>query len=463
MYRAGISDCEWLRFVVYYFHTNLNAGLGAGSVIKSFIFEKFKGYDRAVLWLEQITTLIGSNASGKSNAIEGIQILSELASGRDLSVVFDGTKNSEGSIRGGAKGCCRYGASSFLLGCTLDWDKKSDLLYRVRVNVSGRIMVEEESLYLVKNAQTDAVNGTVIFKASASDADSGDIVVEYANGKRGKNPECRVLRSMSVLSQMQSRLPTDTVNYEDMIQKIRMTQDSLIQIFILDPVPSLMRGYSRVGDGTLRRNCNNISAVLYEIQKGKPTEWEDFCRIVKNLPENEINDIQFVKTQINDVILVQKEQNGKRLESIDAVRLSDGTLRCIAALAAVMSEPENSLIAIEEMDNGIHPSRVIKLMNALCEVAKKRNIDLILTTHNVTVLNGLGKQEILGVSVVYRDAETLASKIIPFVDIKNQAGLLASGGLGDAMESEKLIESIKNIAPNEPFSFDIEIAGDGYE
>ena len=119
-------------------------------MIKSFIFEKFKGYDRAVLWLEQVTTLIGSNASGKSNAIEGIQILSELASGRDLSVVFDGTKNSEGSIRGGAKGCCRYGASSFLLGCTLDWDKKSDLLYRIRINVSGRIMVEEESLYLVK-------------------------------------------------------------------------------------------------------------------------------------------------------------------------------------------------------------------------------------------------------------------------------------------------------------------------
>lgn len=422
-------------------------------MIKSFIFEKFKGYDRAVLWLEQITTLIGSNASGKSNAIEGIQILSELASGRDLGVIFDGAKNSEGSIRGGAKGCCRYGSNSFLLGCTVDWDEKYDLLYRVCISVSGRIAVEEESLYLVKNAKTDAVNGATIFKAAAVNTDSGDIVVEYANGKRGKNPECRVLRSMSVLSQMQSRLPSDVVNYDDTIKKIRIVQENLMQMFILDPIPSLMRGYSRAGDSKLRRNCNNISAVLYEIQKSKPDEWKEFCRIVKDLPENEINDIQFVKTQINDVILVQREQNGKRSESIDAARLSDGTLRCIAALAAVMSEPEHSLIAIEEMDNGIHPSRVIKLMNALCEAAKKRNVDLILTTHNVTVLNGLDKQEILGVSVVYRDAASLASKIIPFVDIKNQAGLLASGGLGDALESEKLIKSIKNRASNEPFAF----------
>lgn len=436
---------------------------GAGSVIKSFIFEKFKGYERAVLWLEQVTTLIGSNASGKSNAIEGIQILSELASGRDLNVIFDGTKNGEGSIRGGAKGCCRYGASSFLLGCTIDWDKKYDLLYRIRIDVSGRITVAAESLYLVKNAQTDAANGTVIFKAFANDTDSDDILVEYANGKRGKNPECRALRSMSVLSQMQSRLPTDIANYEDTIQKIQMTRKNLGQMFILDPVPSLMRGYSRAGDGTLRRNCNNISAVLYEIRKNRPDEWGEFCRIVKDLPENEINDIQFVKTQINDVILVQREKNGRSAESIDAARLSDGTLRCIAVLAAVMSEPEHSLIAIEEMDNGIHPSRVIKLLNALCEIAKRRNIDLVLTTHNATVLNGLGKQEILGVSVVYRDAKTFASKIIPFVDINNQAGILASGGLGDAVESEKLIESIKNGASSEPFSFDIEIAGDQHE
>lgn len=432
-------------------------------MIKSFIFEKFKGFDRAVLWLEQITTLIGSNASGKSNAIEGIQILSELASGRDLSVIFDGTKNGEGSIRGGAKGCCRYGVNSFLLGCTIDWNEKYDLLYRVRINVSGRVTVEEESLYQVKNAQTDAANGTVIFRASANETDSGDIFVEYANGKRGKNPECRVLRSMSVLSQMQSRLPLDIVNYEDMVQKIRMTQHNLTQMFILDPVPSLMRGYSRVGDGTLRRNCNNISAVLYEIQKNKPGEWRDFCRIVKALPENEINDIQFVKTQINDVILVQREKNGGRSESIDAARLSDGTLRCIAALAAVMSEPEHSLIAVEEMDNGIHPSRVVRLMNALCEIAKRRSIDLVLTTHNATVLNGLGKQGILGVSVMYRDPKTFASKIIPFVEIKNQAGLLAAGGLGDAVESEKLIELIKNGMLSEPFSFDMEIAGDQHE
>ena len=422
-------------------------------MIKSFIFEKFKSYERAVLWLEQITTLIGSNASGKSNAIEGIQILSEIATGRDLNTIFDGTKNSEGGIRGGAKGCCRFSANSFILGCTIDWDDKHDLLYRIRISAANRIMVEEESLYLVKNAQTDASYGSVIFKSTSSNTDSGDIVVEYTNGKRGKNPECRVIRSMSVLSQMQSRLPSDIENYGTTLKKIQKVQNSLTQMFILDPIPSMMRGYSRVGDNTLRRNCSNLSAVLYSLKETKLHEWDTFCDIVKNLPENEIKDINFVKTQINDVILIQKEQNGRSTENIDATRLSDGTLRCIAILAAVMSEPENSLIAIEEIDNGIHPSRVIKLMQAICRIAERRKIDIIMTTHNVTILNGLSKKEILGVSVVYRDAQSQSSKIIPYIDIPNQAGLLASGGIGNAMESEKLIDAIKNTDPIKPFDF----------
>ena len=203
----------------------------------------------------------------------------------------------------------------------------------------------------------------------------------------------------------------------------------------------------------MRRNCSNLSAVLYSLKEKNSEEWDTFCDVVKDLPENEIKDIGFVKTQINDVILVQKEQNGKTTENIDAARLSDGTLRCIAVLAAVMSEPENSLIAIEEVDNGIHPSRVVKLMQAICGIATKRKIDLIVTTHNVTILNGLDKNEILGVSVVYRDTQSQSSKIISYVDIPNQAGLLASGGIGDAMESEKLIDAIKNTKPIKPFDF----------
>ena len=41
-------------------------------MIKSFLFENFKSFDKAKFDLESLTILIGSNASGKSNAIKAL-------------------------------------------------------------------------------------------------------------------------------------------------------------------------------------------------------------------------------------------------------------------------------------------------------------------------------------------------------------------------------------------------------
>ena len=47
-------------------------------MIKCFTFENFKSFEKAELNLEALTTLIGTNSSGKSNAIEGIAILAKV-------------------------------------------------------------------------------------------------------------------------------------------------------------------------------------------------------------------------------------------------------------------------------------------------------------------------------------------------------------------------------------------------
>lgn len=38
-------------------------------MIKSFIFENYKSFEKAELNLESVTSLIGTNSSGKSNAV----------------------------------------------------------------------------------------------------------------------------------------------------------------------------------------------------------------------------------------------------------------------------------------------------------------------------------------------------------------------------------------------------------
>src|SRR3954447_26903292 len=70
-------------------------------MIQSFSIENFKSFRKATLPLSPLTLLIGANASGKSNAIEAIQLLSWLASGRPLNDLLYDVREEELSLRGG--------------------------------------------------------------------------------------------------------------------------------------------------------------------------------------------------------------------------------------------------------------------------------------------------------------------------------------------------------------------------
>lgn len=138
-----------------------------------------------------------------------------------------------------------------------------------------------------------------------------------------------------------------------------------------------------------------------------------------------------------------KEQYGSRSEYIEAKRLSDGTIRCMAVVVALISEKPGSIVIIEEVDNGIHPSRAKSLIDSISELAKDRKIDIIITTHNSALLNAISKNDLIGVSIGYRNEEDGGSEFIQFVDINKYPKLLAQGNLGDLVINDEILKSIK--------------------
>ena len=129
-------------------------------------------------------------------------------------------------------------------------------------------------------------------------------------------------------------------------------------------------------------------------------------------------------------MVVLAETFGGRKEKYDASLLSDGTLRVLSIAAAMLSAREGSLVVIEEIDNGVHPSRAKHLLSRIQAVAQKRNLKVILSTHNPALLDALPSEAIPDVVFCYRDPKSGSSKLVRLAEIVDYPELVAQGTLG---------------------------------
>jgi predicted ATPase len=201
-----------------------------------------------------------------------------------------------------------------------------------------------------------------------------------------------------------------------------------------------MRSYERIGNRLLSRNGGNLSAALYALKKGDEQEKTALSRIlgwIRQLPEEPYKDFGFVTTELNDVIFGLKETRQGPL--LDARVLSDGTLRCLALLTALETVEQGSRIIVEEFDNGLHPSRVGVLTQAIWDCAHRRQLDILVTTHNPATLDALTEEQLAGVVLCFWDKKQKTSRLLPLFELPRADILLERGHLGDLVTS-RIIE-----------------------
>ena len=117
--------------------------------------------------------------------------------------------------------------------------------------------------------------------------------------------------------------------------------------------------------------------------------------------------------------------------------MSDGTLRFAAIVVALLTTKPNGLLIVEEVDNGLHPSRAKELIRVLKDISSERNVDVLCTTHNPVLISELGNEMIPFISYVGRD-EKGDSHIRLLEEKENLAKLMASGNVGDLMINDRL-------------------------
>lgn len=221
---------------------------------------------------------------------------------------------------------------------------------------------------------------------------------------------------------------------------------SFASMRFLDLSPDAMRLPSFPGQVVLGDRGENLSTVLQAIcedpaKKRALTEW------LRELTPMDATDFEFPTDLTGRTLLTLVEESGQRISGYSA---SDGTLRFLAMIAALLGPEPAKFYFIEEIENGIHPTRIHLLMDLLEQRVKDGDIQVIATTHSPQLLRMASPETRQAASLVYRLSEAASAQVLRLQDLppkaqkilgtQDVAHLYESGWFEDLvnfMESEK--------------------------
>jgi predicted ATPase len=426
-------------------------------MIDSVRLQQFKNFRDATLMLGPLTVIVGTNASGKSNLRDAFRFVHGMSRGYSLAETV-GAKYVESGvlqwkgIRGGMREAATYGTSSFAIGTALlmpedaehtGWETQSawEAAHSIRVDCgdeqAGPRAIQESFEGL----------GRVFYDSHGWDDPPAQEESEYLfvrlsrdeqNRKHGKR--LRFLSSSPVLSQ----LPHKKEAFARYRKPAACFLEELQSMRFLDLSPEAMKIPSIPGQIVLGDRGENLSSILQAIcadssKKQALSEW------LRQLTPLDVSDFEFVGDQTGKILLSLVESNGQRTSAYSA---SDGTLRFLAIIAALMGPDRVKFYFLEEIDNGIHPTRLALLLQLIEQHTRRGDVQIVTTTHSPQLLGMLSPESRQHAILVYRLQNETEARIQRIVDIPGALDVLATENWSRLHESGWL-ENVASFAQPE--------------
>jgi predicted ATPase len=408
-------------------------------MIKELTLKNWKSFSEASLFIDPLTVLIGSNASGKSNTLDAFLLLNRLSHSTNIFQAIAGDNNLP-PIRGGMEWICHKPEKIFTIEIVLGADDNQDYKYELSVQVNGKkAEVHREELTLLSyGPRSQTPKEWVLFATKQEEANSPGIPTYFSTETQGRGKRFDLNRSQIVLTQAEG------LNLRKKVQDgVKTVISHLQKIFVFDPIPSHMRNYSPLSEKLLP-DGSNLAGVLAGLEPGRKDQVEKtLTHYLKGLPERDIKRIwtePVGKFGTDAMLYCEEGWVNQPSHEIDARGMSDGTLRYLAIVTALLTRETGSLLVVEEVDNGLHPSRAHILIDMLRTLGKENAIDVIVTTHNPALLDAAGVSMVPFITVAHRDESTGFSRLTLLEDIEALPKLMAGGSLG-RISTEGRIES----------------------
>lgn len=431
-------------------------------MLKSLRLENFKSFKNAELSLGDLTVLVGTNASGKSNIRDAFRFLHGISRGYSIAEII-GEKYGEGGvlqwrgIRGGTKEITYCGADSFAIAISFsvqDGDTEYDMEYYIKVsfvnNPFPSVAGEKLTCHGFKNPIFDSPVLLDIEIPRQFDPNNihsqlylYDYWATYPYADGFTNPHFDVgVKHFPILSQVaglvsefRSREGFDG-SISRSLSKLALT--AISDMRFLELSPNLMRLPTFSGQNILGDRGENLSSVMLDICRNE-TRKAILLDWLQSLTPMDAKDFDFPEDFTGKVLLRIEEASGQKTTAYSA---SDGTLRFLGLLAALLGNQRSRFYFFEEPENGIHPNRLSLLLQLMQQEVANSSMQIVITTHSPLLLNFLSPENLEYASLMYRIGDRSESRITKIMDIPNARELVANDGLSTLLDSGWLEDAV---------------------
>ncbi len=325
-------------------------------MIKKLKIKNYKSLKNVELELDKFNVLIGPNASGKSNLLDCLAFISEIAKG-DIDGSLRGRGGYERVVFGGEKENIEL-SLDFILGT-------EPSKYFIFISKVG---IDEEKL--------------TIKDVGVIDRHLNDI------NKRLDTGELEKVTAGTWVSAIYYHAP-----------KTREYLNSWRSYNFI--TSEMRRTYPAKRNLILEKNGGNLAQVLLSLHNERPKTFDKIEDMLKQaIPQ--IDELLTPLTEGSETYVAMRE---KGFDSpFNYFQVSDGTLKLLAYITAIASEEAN-VVCFEEPENFIHP----RLFELLVEVLKKSDKQILLSTHSPYLVDWVEPEDVI--IVEKKDNETVTSRI----------------------------------------------------
>lgn len=398
--------------------------------VKRLKVKNFKSFEKLDIELKNFNVIIGANASGKSNFLEILKFLKDVAErGLGNAISMQGGQKYFQNLKIG-------NTNNFAIEITFEYDfmfGADNLNYAVQL----KEIIHSFEVKFVKDNSFNLIKDKLILKCDFVDVDKK--TKEITKVGVIQSGEFIIKREKNKPKLTKTNVP-DSFN-DDMIIPPMFENQKIPADILLTAVPLLLFPFDR--------RFKDISIFNFEPQKSKKAtpvsgnvelddDGNNLAIVLKNLNLKKSNNERFNKL-MKDVLgfyedvdvdeftdnsyLLKVKENYFKNEFFPSTLISDGTINIIALIIALYFN-DRELMIFEEPERNIHPHLISKVVSMMKEVSKEKQI--LITSHNPIIIKNVDIENIFCIS---RDQDGF-SRITKPIDneevitfMKNEIGL----------------------------------------